>query len=180
VPEPRRGLRYGVAVAACLCTIVSASFARKRKAPPPTPSNYMPVTAYDAARDPRKDLQDAIVEATRTKKRILLEVGGDWCIWCHIMDNFFQDHPKLQEFRDSHYVHVKINYGKDNPNEDFLSHYPRIADYPHFFVLDSSGALLHSQDTGVFQHDRTYSLRKLNAFLKKWASARAQADAQAR
>jgi len=180
VSEPRRALKRGGALAVCLCVVVSASFGRHKKVPPPAPSNYTPVTVYDPARSPGKDLQDAIVEATRTQKRILLEVGGDWCIWCHIMDNLFQDHPDLQELRESRYVRVKINYGKDNPNEEFLSHYPRIADYPHFFVMDSKGALLHSQDTVVFQHGRTYSLKKLSAFLKKWASARAQADPPAR
>jgi hypothetical protein len=39
---------------------------------------YVPVDKYDPARDPDMDVQQAIVEARRTGKRILLELGGDW------------------------------------------------------------------------------------------------------
>jgi thiol:disulfide interchange protein len=158
-----------MALGLCLFVMVPMIPKRGHKSPPPAPSGYQPVTVYDAARNPAKDLQDAVGEATRSQRRILLEVGGDWCLWCHFMDGFFESHPDLQEFRDSHYVTVKINFGKDNPNEEFLSHYPRIAQYPHFLVLDSQGKLLQSQDTGVFEHGRTYNSKKLASFLKKWA-----------
>jgi thiol:disulfide interchange protein len=162
-------MKQSMAFGLCLFVMVPMIPKRGHKPPPPAPSDYKPVTVYDAARNPAKDLQDAMREAARTKRRILLEVGGDWCVWCHIMDGFFESHPALQKLRDSHYVRVKINYGKDNPNEEFLSHYPRIAQYPHFFVLDSQGKLLQSQDTGVFEHGRTYNHKKLASFLKKWA-----------
>jgi Thioredoxin-like len=98
----------------------------------------------------------------------LLEVGGDWCIWCLIMDNCFHDHPKLEKLRDSHYVRVKIYFGTENPNSQFLSQYPRIPDYPHFFVLDSHGKFLHSQATHGFEHGKTYKDDKIASFLKKW------------
>jgi hypothetical protein len=64
---------------------------------------------------------------------------------------------------------LKVNYSKENPNETFLSHYPKIADYPHFFVLDSKGVLLHSQPTRGFEHGKKYNAGKIDAFLTKWA-----------
>ena len=125
--------------------------------------------SYDVSRDPAKDLKDAIAEATRTHKRILLEVGGEWCVYCHIMDTVFESHPQLKKERDDHYVTLKVNYSKDNPNDSFLSHYPAIVDYPHFFVLDSNGTLMHSQPTHPFEHGKNYNAGKIDAFLKKWS-----------
>jgi hypothetical protein len=36
------------------------------------------------ARDPVDDLDTAKVEAQRAGKRIVLDVGGEWCSWCHL------------------------------------------------------------------------------------------------
>lgn len=165
-------MKSNLLLAVCLLAAISISAKSDRKTSQPTPapasSDYRPVTVYDVSRDPAKDLQDAIAEATRTNKRILLEVGGDWCVYCSIMDSTFQEHSQLRKVRDAYFVTMKVNFSKENPNAVFLSHYPRIVDYPHFFVLDSKGALLHSQPTHSFEHGKKYNAGKIDAFLKKW------------
>jgi len=159
----------------CLMVAVSVSAKLGHKTRPPAPTaataGYKPVTVYDGMRDAAKDLQDAIAEATKTNKRILLEVGGDWCVYCNIMDKTFDAHAGLQRARDENYVTVKINYSKGNPNEAFLSKFPAVPDYPHFFVLDAKGTLLHSQPTHGFEQGKerkNYNVSKIDAFLKKW------------
>ncbi len=87
---------------------------------------YTPVKKYDPVRNADQDIKDAVVEAQRTGKRILLEVGGDWCKWCHIMDDYFDKNPKLTASRDSSFITVKINFSPQNENEKVLSKYPRI------------------------------------------------------
>jgi len=153
--------------ALCLLIVVSASAKRGTKAPlPPVPNS---AASYDDKRDPAKDLRDAVAVAGKTDKRILLEVGGDWCVYCNIMDQTFDSHPQLQKVRDSNYVTIKVNYSKENPNQAFLSQYPKIADYPHFFVLDSKGAFLFSQPTHPFERGKKYNVGKIESFLNKWA-----------
>jgi thiol:disulfide interchange protein len=154
-----------VVIAVCLLMALSASAKHAKKAPPPTPPKA--ANAYDVTRDPAKDLQDAIALATKTNKRILLEVGGDWCVYCNIMDETFESHPQLRKARDENYVTMRVNYSKENPNEAFLSHYPKIPDYPHFFVLDSKGVLLYSQPTHGFEHGKKYNVAKIDAFLRR-------------
>jgi thiol:disulfide interchange protein len=156
-----------VALAACLLMATSMSAKHGKKSPPPAPPK--PNLSYDASRDPAKDLQEAMASAAKTNKRILLEVGGDWCVYCNIMDETFDSHPQLRKVRDANYVNLKVNFSKENPNEAFLSHYPKIADYPHFFVLDSKGVLLHSQPTHGFEHGKKYNAGKIDAFLRKWS-----------
>lgn len=133
------------------------------------PAPYVPVLKYDPARNADRDIREGVAEATRTGKRVLLEVGGDWCIWCHHMDDFFDQHPELLALREQNFVMVKINFSDENKNEAVLSRYPKVAGYPHIFVLDADGKLLHSEDTGQLEQGKSYNLDKFMAFLKEWA-----------
>src|SRR5574341_285305 len=134
-------------------------------------SPYTPVTKYDPKRDAAQDINDAIAEAKRSHRRILLEVGGEWCSWCHRLDEFFESHPDLSALRDKNFVTVKINFSEENPNKEVLSQYSPIAAYPHILVLESDGKELHSQDTGVFEEGKSYVLERLMTFLTNWAPA---------
>jgi thioredoxin-related protein len=124
---------------------------------------------FDPQRDSEKDLKDAVAQATKSHKRILLDVGGEWCSWCHKLDKFFQVNKDVSEFLHSKFVVVKINYSKENRNEKFLSKYPEVKGYPHLFVLDSNGKFLHSQDTGALESGDHHDHDKVFDFLKKWA-----------
>lgn len=41
--------------------------------------------------------------------------------------------------------------------------------YPHLFVLDSDGRLLHSQGTAELEEGQSYNLRRFMAFIDTWA-----------
>ena len=127
------------------------------------------VKAFDPARDAAKDILQAVAEAKRSGRRVLLDVGGDWCIWCRRLDSLFVAHKELERFREQHYVTVKVNWSKDNKNEKVLSRYPAIPGYPHLFVLDSNGSLLKSQDTGELEKGKGHDPVKVMAFLTTWA-----------
>jgi thiol:disulfide interchange protein len=126
---------------------------------------------FDPARDPVADLETAKVEAQRGGKRIMLDVGGEWCSWCHLLDAFMEGDSEMRRFRDAHYVWMKVNYSEDNENAAFLSRFPAITGYPHLFVLDADGKLLHSQFTGELEKGKGYDRAKFFAFLKEWAPA---------
>ena len=143
--------------------------AKQSLATPPPRAEYVPVLKYDPARNADQDIREGVAEAKRTGKRVLLEVGGQWCIWCHIMDEYFEKHPDLLAYREKNFIMVKINFSEENKNVAVLSRYPKVAGYPHIFVLDNDGQLLHSQDTGQLEEGRGYNLDKFMAFLKEWA-----------
>jgi len=131
-------------------------------------SKVMP-SKYDPARDAQKDIRDAVATASRTGKRVLLDVGGEWCVWCHRMDSFIEQNPELVKLLEKHYIVVKVNFDPKNRNEAVLSRYPQIQGYPHLFVLDKNGALLHSQDTSQLEAGKSYDLGRFVSFLEKWA-----------
>ena len=80
--------------------------------------------SFDPLRDPASDLETAKVEAKRGGKRIMLDVGGEWCSWCHILDEFVEGDAEIRSFRDANFVWMKVNYSEDNENAAFLSQYP--------------------------------------------------------
>src|SRR5215468_4527932 len=65
---------------------------------------------FDPARNPHDDLNAAIGKASKENKRIILDVGGEWCGWCKYMDRFIFDHPELTNLRDDNYVWIKVNF----------------------------------------------------------------------
>ena len=137
-------------------------------------TEYVAVHKYDPKRDAARDIDEAVAEAARTGRRVLVEVGGEWCIWCHMMDDFFEKNQAVLDLREKNYVMVKVNFSDENKNEAVLSRYPQIKGYPHIFVLDSDGKLLHSQDTGELEQGKGYNLSKFTAFLEQWRKSNAE------
>ena len=126
------------------------------------------VAKFDPLRNSDSDLKAAVELAKSTNKRIVLDVGGEWCIWCRRIDAFMRNTKEVKSLIEDNFIFVKINYSKENKNEDFLSQYPKVEGYPHFFVLDENGKLLHSQNTGELEKDKDYDSEKFVAFLNKW------------
>jgi thiol:disulfide interchange protein len=161
-------------LAACARAQVSTEgeAARRKASQPPareSSEKYTPVHKYDPQRDAARDIQEAVAEAARTGRRVLVEVGGEWCIWCHMMDDFFEKNRAVLDLREQNFVMVKVNFSDENKNEPVLSRYPEIQGYPHIFVLDGDGKLLHSQDTAELEEGKGYSLARFTAFLQKWS-----------
>ncbi|QQS36492.1 MAG: DUF255 domain-containing protein [Ignavibacteriales bacterium] len=52
---------------------------------------------FDPARNAAEDIQQTINLAKQYGKRILLDVGGEWCIWCHRLDAFIESHKELKD-----------------------------------------------------------------------------------
>lgn len=160
-------MRSPLLIAAVVSVALLSSYASAQSAtlaPPPKEEH----PKFDPKRDAAKDIADAIVLAKKTKKRILLDVGGEWCGWCHKLDKFFVENKEAANILKEKYIVVKINFSPENKNEAVLSKYPAIKGYPHLFVLDKDGKLLHSQDTGLLETGDHHDAEKVIPFLKKW------------
>jgi thioredoxin-related protein len=81
---------------------------------------------FDPSRDAEKDIQEAIARAGQTHQRILLDIGGEWCGWCHTLDRFFKEQKDLMSVRDQNYIWVKVNFSPENENKTVLSRYSEI------------------------------------------------------
>jgi thioredoxin-related protein len=128
---------------------------------------------FDPARDSAADLVAAEHQATAEHKLILLDVGGNWCGWCILFDRVSHSDAKLRDVLEKKYVVVHVNMSKENENGAFLSQYPKVPGYPHFFVVSADGKLMISQGTDIFErthHEADgYDPDMLTDFFKRMA-----------
>ena len=123
---------------------------------------------YDAQRDPNADGREALRLAEDTQRKVLVEVGGDWCSWCHVLDRFIKAHPDVETRLHETFVVLKVNISDANDNTEFMSAFPPAKGYPHMYITDSSGTILHSQDTADFRQDKKYSEQRFMIFFDRW------------
>lgn len=129
-------------------------------------------TTFDPERDGARDVEYAVSLANADGKRVIVDVGGEWCTWCHVMDRFIAANDDVRDAIDAHYVWVKVNFSKQNENAALLGRWPKVRGYPHLFVLDGNGALVLSQDTEELEAGRSYDKGRFLAFLAKGANGR--------
>lgn len=126
-------------------------------------------SVYDPKRDPQKDLELAQSAAAQAHKRILMEVGGDWCIWCKRLDQFFTQNTDLRAARDANFVTLKVNMSPQNENYAFLHRFPEIPGYPFIFILDANGNLLGTENTDDLENGSSgYDPSRVKKFLSTW------------
>ena len=130
------------------------------------PSFYT-VSEYDKSADPAEDLKQTLERAQAENKRVLLQVGGDWCDWCTRISKFMAATPDVKSHLEKHFLVLKVTYPGEH-SEAFLADYPEREAYPHFFVLDSNGQFLHSQGTGELEKGDGYDEALFMQFLTKW------------
>jgi thioredoxin-related protein len=168
---------FGIVRAQKEAVIPSPSPARTPVKPPPKPgtvqaekiSAVIEREKFDPKRDSAADLKTAVSKASAEHKRIVLDIGGEWCVWCRYMDRFLLTHTELEKLKDDNFVWLKIDYSEGHENSEFLSAYPAASGYPHFYILDEDGKLLLSQSTDILETPDGYSVQKFADFLKKWA-----------
>ena len=128
------------------------------------PSTYRPEA------DAMAELKDAILNAKAEKKHVLIQIGGNWCPWCIKFHQFATTEPKVDSIIKADYVYLLLNYSRENKNLDILEsfQFPQRFGFPVFVVLDGDGKLLHTQDSGLLELDKGYSVKKVSTFLKNW------------
>ena len=131
--------------------------------------SFYTVDHYGEDRNVEVDLKMTMARAATEKKRILLQVGGDWCGWCKLLTAFVEKDGPVRSSLEKNYLLMKVTYTAKQTNEAFLSKYPATKGYPHLYVLDAEGKLLHSQDTTPLEEEgKGYNEERVLAFLETW------------
>jgi thioredoxin-related protein len=133
---------------------------------------------YDDQRDPFKDAAAAIALAKETNRQVLIEIGGNWCSWCHKMDSFLAKNPDVYDALHSQYVLLKISVSDSNENDAFMKSLPPVLGYPHMYVSTAQGKMILSKDTAELLDGNNYSKSQWLNFLSDWSVNSTLAKAQ--
>jgi len=128
------------------------------------------VQIYNPQIDAEKELSEAIQQAKKENKHILIQIGGNWCPWCIKLHGYFKEEPKVDSLLKADFIFVKINYSKENKNLPLMKKldYPQRFGFPVLVILDASGKRLHTQDSGMLESGKGYDKEKVFRFLKCW------------
>lgn len=128
---------------------------------------------YNPAANAAQDLAVLQAKAKAQKKHILVQVGGNWCVWCYRFNAFVQTDTLLKQLISDNYLVYHLNYSKENKNLDILAKmdYPQRFGFPVFVVLDAGGKRLHTQDSSLLEKGNGYDERKVKTFLQSWSPA---------
>ena len=126
---------------------------------------------YPPASGAREEISQALAEAGKTHKRVLVIFGADWCYDCHVLDRALE-RPDIAPTLKKNYEVVHVDVGQGDKNQDLMNQYqvPMKRGIPAVAVLDPSGQLLYSQKNGEFERARALGPEDLSAFLNKWKS----------
>jgi len=128
---------------------------------------------YNPEADAKADLDKAVGQALKESKNVLIQVGGNWCPWCLRLHKFIDADADIKKVIQDNYVFLLVNYSKENKNEAVLESlgFPQRFGFPVFVVLNSARKVIHIQDSGYLESEKTYSKEKLIRFFKLWTPA---------
>ncbi|TWJ03258.1 thioredoxin-like protein [Mucilaginibacter frigoritolerans] len=128
---------------------------------------------YNPAADAKTEIADAVKKASAEHKNVLLQIGGNWCIWCIRFNDLVTKDPDLNKYLRDNFVVLHVNYSKENTNEKLLAElgYPQRFGFPVFIVLDDKGNRIHTQNSGYLEEGKGHSKDKVMEFFKDWSPA---------
>jgi thiol:disulfide interchange protein len=126
---------------------------------------------YPAVDQARKDIDAALKDAAKTKRRVIVDFGGDWCTDCRILDINLKK-PENAALLEKNFVMVHVNVGAKGITDNFevAERYgiPLKKGVPALAVLESDGRVVYAQKAGEFENMRNMDPKSVNDFLTRW------------
>jgi len=113
---------------------------------------------YDTKAPAEKLITDAVTQAKREDKRVLLLFGANWCPWCRRLHKALTQEPAVQARLRQKFVLVFIDANTRNDkqrNAAVIAKYGNPLQYglPVFVVLDRDGTQLTTRETASLAAD---------------------------
>lgn len=123
---------------------------------------------YDPSRDPFADFTAAQAQAQAENKLILIQIGGNWCSWCHKLDRFFTHEEAIKSLLADTFITMKVNVSAENDNAAFINEMPEFEGYPFLVITDAHGQILNSRTSGALESGNGYSVDLFTEYFTYW------------
>ncbi|WP_370458672.1 thioredoxin family protein [Asaia sp. As-1742] len=142
---------------------------------PPAP----PVLDKDVQITPAKDVypdialaktqvEEAFATAARTKRKVLIDFGGNWCPDCRMLAGIFEQ-PEVAQWLESQFVVVPVNVGRIDKNLDIAKQYGvTIHEVPTVLIVTPGRTLLNADGANTLGNARAMSTQAVLDLLDKW------------
>lgn len=160
-------LRNARAIVFLIClAAASLSFAQWVRAPLKVPAQRNP-NLYRADADAQQEIAEAVTEAGKDHKRILLVFGATWCSDCYALDYGFHQ-PRIEPLLNANFKVVHVDVGRFNRNLNLVKKYHVDLEkgIPSLAVLAPTGGVLYA--TAKFERARVMTEQDIVDFLSAW------------
>ena len=127
---------------------------------------------YKPEEKAEQEIDKVIKQAKAEGKHVLIQIGGNWCIWCARFHQFITNDTKIDSIIRAAYIVYHMNYSPENYNAKLLAKYgyPQRFGFPVFLVLNAEGKLIHTQNSWYLEDGKkSYDRDKVIAFLTGWS-----------
>ena len=128
---------------------------------------------YDEGADATAIVGAARAEAKRERKRLLIDLGGNWCPDCRILAGTMAL-PELDRFLKAHFVTVMVDVGRFDRNLQIPARYGitgRLPGVPALLVIDpKTDKLLNPGNFSALSNARGMSPQALADWIAGWAA----------
>lgn len=133
---------------------------------------------YNDEIDPMEQIDKALVQASEQGKFVICQLGGNWCPWCLRFADFITTDEEISKVIDDNFVYIHVSYNPHKSTDDAAKARdaallkrlgnPGRFGYPVFIVLDSSGTVMHLQDSSFLEEGKSYNKEKVLRFFNNW------------
>ena len=126
---------------------------------------------YDENANANKAVAAAFERAKKSHKRVLIDLGGNWCVDCVVLANFVEQ-PSVKKFVAAHYEWVAVDVGRFDRNLQVPARFGltnRLTGVPTIIVADADGKQLNKNDVFVLADARIMTPQAVADYLAKYA-----------
>jgi thiol:disulfide interchange protein len=147
--------------------------------PAPRPSiasiQQLPVVLmqpYDEHANADAAVAAAFDHAGKSHKRVLIDLGGNWCVDCVVLANFLQL-PEMHRFMAAHYEMVSVDVGRFDRNKQIAARFgftERLKGVPTVLIATPDGKLVNGNNVFATSDAHTMTPQSLADYLAKYAN----------
>jgi thiol-disulfide isomerase/thioredoxin len=130
-----------------------------------------PEAPYDVTANANVAVDAAFARARHSHKRVLIDLGGNWCGDCRILAGVM-DLPQIHRFLAAHFEMVSVNVGRFNTNLQIPARFgftKRLLGVPTVLIATPDGKLVNGTNVFTLSDARHMQPQAVADWLAKWA-----------
>jgi thiol:disulfide interchange protein len=156
--------------------LLAAIPAQAATAPKPSIASFqqLPVVTmqpYDEAANADARVATAFARAQKSHKRVLIDLGGNWCVDCLVLSNFLRL-PEMRRFMNAHYEEVLVDVGRFNRNLQIPARFgitKKLEGVPALLIATPDGKLVNGNNIFATADAHNMTPQALADYLAKYA-----------
>ena len=129
------------------------------------------MSPYDEKANADAAVNAAFARAKKDGKRVLIDLGGNWCTDCIVLANVLEL-PEVKSFVDAHFEFVSVDVGRFDKNLQVPKRFgivKRLEGVPSLLIADPDGSLVNKGHVSALADARSMTPQGIANWIAQWA-----------